>query len=208
MKKKEFLEYFCNYNIKNINVYYYYDINEFFYEIDLINPRTNPIDINDIYFEQEEQFIEFLVKHCKLNNIRYSLLARQNNTYHENSYAIKNKKIDYIVVKQDNKDRLSYYEEPYDFLEQANDIKNKLKISISSRKMLNDAIEIINSYLKDSEIYQILKIYNNYDNDYKVIITLMNNLTIIIKGQYLINILMEYLNYDNVKKSERVITYE
>ena len=93
MKKKEFLEYFCNYNIKNINVYYYYDINEFFYEIDLINPRTNPIDINDIYFEQEEQFIEFLVKHCKLNNIRYSLLAKQNNTYHENSYAIKNKKI-------------------------------------------------------------------------------------------------------------------
>lgn len=208
MKKKEFLEYFCNYNIKNINVYYYYDINEFSYEIDLINPRTNPIDINNIYFEQEEQFIEFLVKYCKLNNIRYSLLARQNNTYHENNYAIENKKVDYIVVKQDNKDRLSYYEEPYDFLEQANDIKNKLKISISSRKMLNDAIEIINSYLKDSEIYQILKIYNNYDNDYKVIITLINNLTIIIKGQYLINILMEYLNYDNVKKSERVITYE
>ena len=101
-------------------------------------------------------------------------------------------------MKQDNKDRLSYYEEPYDFLEQANDIKNKLKISISSRKMLNDAIEIINSYLKDSEIYQILKIYNNYDNDYKVIITLMNNLTIIIKGQYLINILTSLLQVINI----------
>ena len=52
----------------------------------------------------------------------------------------------------------------------------------------------------------MIKTYNN--DDFNVIITLQNNITIIIKGTYLINNLIEYLNIKYEHKKEMVIKYE
>lgn len=57
-------------------------------------------------------------------------------------------------------------------------------------------------------VYQVIKTFNVNDDDFNVIITLKNNLTIIIKGTYLINSLIENLNLEYEHNKERVIAYE
>ena len=119
---------------------------------------------------------------------------------------IKEKNIQFIVVKQDDKDNISFYKEPLNEDEKINEIQNKLKININSEKQLNRTIELLNEFLDKYYVYQMIKTYNN--DDFNVIITLQNNITIIIKGTYLINNLIEYLNIKYEHKKERVIKYE
>ena len=110
------------------------------------------------------------------------------------------------MVKQDDKDNISFYKEPLNENEKINEIQNKLKININSEKQLNKTIELLNEFLDKYYVYQMIKTYNN--DDFNVIITLQNNITIIIKGTYLINNLIEYLNIKYEHKKERVIKYE
>ena len=89
-----------------------------------------------------------------------------------------------------------------------NEIENKLKISVNSVKQLKNTITYLNEILDKTFVYQVIKTFNVNDDDFNVIITLKNNLTIIIKGTYLINSLIENLNLEYEHNKERVIAYE
>ena len=93
-------------------------------------------------------------------------------------------------------------------LEKQNEIENKLKISVNSVKQLKNTITYLNEILDKTFVYQVIKTFNVNDDDFNVIITLKNNLTIIIKGTYLINSLIENLNLEYEHNKERVIAYE
>ena len=166
MKKKDFIKYFCNYEVLNV--------------------------------KDDQIFKNFIIEYCKNNNIPYSLLATtqeinkekkssRNNLTKEELYE---KDISFIVIKEDDKDNISFYKEPFNDLEKQNEIENKLKISVNSVKQLKNTITYLNEILDKTFVYQVIKTFNVNDDDFNVIITLKNNLTIIIKGTYLINILI------------------
>ena len=209
MKKTDFVKYFCNYEI-----YYLYDLDTYSYELSTSNIKKNPFKFTDIYIKDDEIFINFLINYCKTNNIPYSFMAtistqnkeKKNFKHSLTKEEIKEKNIQFIVVKQDDKDNISFYKEPLNEDEKINEIQNKLKININSEKQLNKTIELLNEFLDKYYVYQMIKTYNN--DDFNVIITLQNNITIIIKGTYLINNLIEYLNIKYEHKKERVIKYE
>lgn len=214
MKKMDFIKYFCNYEVLNVNIYYLYDLDEYSYDIKFKDLKTNPLKFTDIYIKDDQIFINFIIEYCKNNNIPYSLLATtkeinkekkssRNNLTKEELYE---KDISFIVIKEDDKDNISFYKEPLNEDEKINEIQNKLKININSEKQLNKTIELLNEFLDKYYVYQMIKTYNN--DDFNVIITLQNNITIIIKGTYLINNLIEYLNIKYEHKKERVIKYE
>lgn len=214
MKKMDFIKYFCNYEVLNVNIYYLYDLDEYSYDIKFKDLKTNPLKFTDIYIKDDQIFINFIIEYCKNNNIPYSFMAtistqnkdKKNFKHSLTKEEIKEKNIQFIVVKQDDKDNISFYKEPLNEDEKINEIQNKLKININSEKQLNRTIELLNEFLDKYYVYQMIKTYNN--DDFNVIITLQNNITIIIKGTYLINNLIEYLNIKYEHKKERVIKYE
>lgn len=214
MKKTDFVKYFCNYEISKVDIYYLYDLDTYSYELSTSNIKKNPFKFTDIYIKDDEIFINFLINYCKTNNIPYSFMAtistqnkeKKNFKHSLTKEEIKEKNIQFIVVKQDDKDNISFYKEPLNEDEKINEIQNKLKININSEKQLNRTIELLNEFLDKYYVYQMIKTYNN--DDFNVIITLQNNITIIIKGIYLINNLIEYLNIKYEHKKERVIKYE
>lgn len=214
MKKTDFVKYFCNYEILKVDIYYLYDLDTYSYELSTSNIKKNPFKFTDIYIKDDEIFINFLINYCKTNNIPYSFMAtistqnkeKKNFKHSLTKEEIKEKNIQFIVVKQDDKDNISFYKEPLNEDEKINEIQNKLKININSEKQLNKTIELLNEFLDKYYVYQMIKTYNN--DDFNVIITLQNNITIIIKGTYLINNLIEYLNIKYEHKKERVIKYE
>lgn len=214
MKKTDFVKYFCNYEISKVDIYYLYDLDTYSYELSTSNIKKNPFKFTDIYIKDDEIFINFLINYCKTNNIPYSFMAtistqnkeKKNFKHSLTKEEIKEKNIQFIVVKQDDKDNISFYKEPLNEDEKINEIQNKLKININSEKQLNRTIELLNEFLDKYYVYQTIKTYNN--DDFNVIITLQNNITIIIKGTYLINNLIEYLNIKYEHKKERVIKYE
>ena len=178
--------------------------------------KTNPLKFTDIYIKDDQIFINFIIEYCKNNNIPYSLLATtkeinkekkssRNNLTKEELYE---KDISFIVIKEDDKDNISFYKEPFNDLEKQNEIENKLKISVNSVKQLKNTITYLNEILDKTFVYQVIKTFNVNDDDFNVIITLKNNLTIIIKGTYLINSLIENLNLEYEHNKERVIAYE
>ena len=216
MKKMDFIKYFCNYEVLNVNIYYLYDLDEYSYDIKFKDLKTNPLKFTDIYIKDDQIFINFIIEYCKNNNIPYSLLATtkeinkekkssRNNLTKEELYE---KDISFIVIKEDDKDNISFYKEPFNDLEKQNEIENKLKISINSVKQLKNTITYLNEILDKTFVYQVIKTFNVNDDDFNVIITLKNNLTIIIKGTYLINSLIENLNLEYEHNKERVIAYE
>ena len=75
MKKKDFIKYFCNYEVLNVNIYYLYDLDEYSYDINFKDLKTNPLKFTDIYIKDDQIFINFIIEYCKNNNIPYSLLA-------------------------------------------------------------------------------------------------------------------------------------
>lgn len=214
MKKTDFVKYFCNYEISKVDIYYLYDLDTYSYELSTSNIKKNPFKFTDIYIKDDEIFINFLINYCKTNNIPYSFMTtistqnkdKKNFKHSLTKEEIKEKNIQFIVVKQDDKDNISFYKEPLNEDEKINEIQNKLKININSEKQLNKTIELLNEFLDKYYVYQMIKTYNN--DDFNVIITLQNNITIIIKGTYLINNLIEYLNIKYEHKKERVIKYE
>lgn len=214
MKKTDFVKYFCNYEISKVDIYYLYDLDTYSYELSTSNIKKNPFKFTDIYIKDDEIFINFLINYCKSNNIPYSFMAtistqnkdKKNFKHSLTKEEIKEKNIQFIVVKQDDKDNISFYKEPLNEDEKINEIQNKLKININSEKQLNKTIKLLNEFLDKYYVYQMIKTYNN--DDFNVIITLQNNITIIIKGTYLINNLIEYLNIKYEHKKERVIKYE
>ena len=187
MKKTDFVKYFCNYEISKVDIYYLYDLDTYSYELSTSNIKKNPFKFTDIYIKDDEIFINFLINYCKTNNIPYSFMA----TTSTQNKDKKNFKHSLTKLNEDEK---------------INEIQNKLKININSEKQLNKTIELLNEFLDKYYVYQMIKTYNN--DDFNVIITLQNNITIIIKGTYLINNLIEYLNIKYEHKKERVIKYE
>ena len=221
MKKMDFIKYFCNYEVLNVNIYYLYDLDEYSYDIKFKDLKTNPLKFTDIYIKDDQIFINFIIEYCKNNNIPYSLLATtteinkekkssRNNLTKEELYE---KDISFIVIKEDDKDNISFYKEPFNEYYFKDDmhhieIENKLKISVNSVKQLKNTITYLNEILDKTFVYQVIKTFNINDDDFNVIITLKNNLTIIIKGTYLINSLIENLNLEYEHNKERVIAYE
>ena len=197
MKKTDFVKYFCNYEISKVDIYYLYDLDTYSYELSTSNIKKNPFKFTDIYIKDDEIFINFLINYCKTNNIPYSFMAtistqnkdKKNFKHSLTKEEIKEKNIQFIVVKQDDKDNISFYKEP-----------------LNEDEKINKTIELLNEFLDKYYVYQMIKTYNN--DDFNVIITLQNNITIIIKGTYLINNLIEYLNIKYEHKKERVIKYE
>lgn len=212
MKKMDFIKYFCNYEVLSVNIYYLYDLDEYSYDIKFKGIKTNPLKFTDIYIKDDQIFINFIIEYCKKNNIFYSLQkidkekkSSKHNLTNEELYETD---INFIVIKEDDKDNISFYKEPLNNNERINEIENKLKISINSYKQLKNIITYLNEILDKTFVYQVIKTFNINDDDYNVIITLKNNLTIIIKGTYLINSLIENLNLKYEHNKERVITYE
>ena len=186
MKKTDFVKYFCNYEISKVDIYYLYDLDTYSYELSTSNIKKNPFKFTDIYIKDDEIFINFLINYCKTNNIPYSFMAtistqnkdKKNFKHSLTKEEIKEKNIQFIVVKQDDKDNISFYKEPLNEDEKINEIQNKLKININSEKQLNKTIELLNEFLDKYYVYQMIKTYNN--DDFNVIITLQNNISIII----------------------------
>ena len=186
MKKTDFVKYFCNYEISKVDIYYLYDLDTYSYELSTSNIKKNPFKFTDIYIKDDEIFINFLINYCKTNNIPYSFMTttsiqnkeKKNFKHSLTKEEIKEKNIQFIVVKQDDKDNISFYKEPLNEDEKINEIQNKLKININSEKQLNKTIELLNEFLDKYYVYQTIKTYN--DDDFNVIITLQNNITIII----------------------------
>ena len=177
MKKTDFVKYFCNYEISKVDIYYLYDLDTYSYELSTSNIKKNPFKFTDIYIKDDEIFINFLINYCKTNNIPYSFMAtistqnkdKKNFKHSLTKEEIKEKNIQFIVVKQDDKDNISFYKEPLNEDEKINEIQNKLKININSEKQLNRTIELLNEFLDKYYVYQMIKTYNN--DDFNVIIT-------------------------------------
>ena len=67
MKKKDFIKYFCNYEVLNVNIYYLYDLDEYSYDIKFKDLKTNPLKFTDIYIKDDQIFINFIIEYCKNN---------------------------------------------------------------------------------------------------------------------------------------------
>ena len=80
MKKKDFIKYFCNYEVLNVNIYYLYDLDEYSYDIKFKDLKTNPLKFTDIYIKDDQIFINFIIEYCKITSYKGSRVLWETDT--------------------------------------------------------------------------------------------------------------------------------